>query len=175
MYKLYHFEKGKERIKENGEYVNKIYSIYGESKNALVERFNRTLGDKLELKFSMNGNHKWLKILPEIVNEYNNEIHRELGITPKEAYDNPDKIINKFSYKADNKRNFKIGDKVYIYKWKDLFEKGRKGYWKISEIFKIKKIKEGYPIMYILEDENNEEILGGFYENQLLKVSTTHT
>ena len=44
MYKLYSFSKDNIRkTDEKGEYINKLYSIYGESKNALIERFNRTI------------------------------------------------------------------------------------------------------------------------------------
>ena len=108
MYKLYHFEKGKD--------INKIYSIYGESKNALIERFNKTLGNKLWMKFTINQNQKWIKILPEVVEEYNNTFHRSIGMTPKQAYENPTKVKNEIEIINKKKKKFKVGDDVYIYK-----------------------------------------------------------
>ena len=126
MYKLYNFEKGKERIKnDKGEYINEIFSIYGESKNALIERFNRTMGNKLWYKFSINGNQKWVNILKEVINEYNNSIHSSIKMTPTEAYDNPEKIKNIYNFE-EQKSKFKVGDKVYIYKWKDKMKKEEK-------------------------------------------------
>ena len=113
MYKLYSFSKDNIRKKdEKGEYMNKLYSIYGESKNALIERFNRTLTNKLWFEFDLQGNQKWLHLLPSIVDKYNNTIHSELKMTPLEASNNPE-LVPKPSFNLSNERpKFKVGDKV---------------------------------------------------------------
>ena len=64
------------------------------------------------------------------------------------------------------KPKFKVGNRVRIFKFKNKFEKGYKGYW-TKEIFKIKEVKNTIPITYRLEDLDGEKILGSFYNNEL--------
>ena len=66
MFELFKFKKKDVLEKdENGEYKNQIYSVFNASKNPVIERFNRTITNKLWKKFSINGNQKWLKILQQ--------------------------------------------------------------------------------------------------------------
>ena len=57
MYKLFKFKK-EEILKkdEDGEYKNQIYSVFNFRKNPVIERFNRTLTNKLWKQFTVNGN-----------------------------------------------------------------------------------------------------------------------
>ena len=58
----------------------------------MCERLNRTLKTIMWKKFTINGNQKWVKILPEVLKEYNNKIHSVIKTTPIEASENPEKI-----------------------------------------------------------------------------------
>ena len=71
-----------------------------------------------------------------------------------------------------NKRNpkFKVGDNVRISKYKNLFAKGYVPNW-LEEIFVIKKVKNTVPWTYDINDVNNEEIIGSFYEKELQKTN----
>ena len=121
--------------------------------------------------FSYKGNKKWIDILDNLVSKYNNKKHSSIGVSPNDASNNPELVKNEFNKVGENSNTvFNVGDKVYIYKWKDKFEKGRKGYWKISEKFKIKEVKKTNPLTYIIEDTEGNEILGSFYSNQLIKI-----
>ncbi|XP_070171483.1 uncharacterized protein [Polyergus mexicanus] len=66
---------------------NKInhYSTYSDKKAAIVERFNRSLKELMWKQFSIQGNYKWVDILPNLLNIYNNRKHRTIGMTPCEA------------------------------------------------------------------------------------------
>ena len=65
------------------------------------------------------------------------------------------------------KPKYKEGDRVRIYKYKNKFEKGYKGYW-TKEIFKISKVlTHKNPIKYEIIDLDNEPVLGRFYETEL--------
>ena len=119
---------------------------------------------------------KWLKILPIVVDEYNNKIHTSIGVTPTQASKNPDIIrtINtENNFENENNLNikpkFKIGDRVRIFKYKSKFEKGYVGYW-TNEIFIIDKINNTSPPTYSLKDLHGEEIIGRFYQNELQKT-----
>ena len=59
----------------------------------------------------------------------------------------------------------KVGDRVRISKYKNVFEKGYKPNWS-EEIFIIKKIKNIAHWTYVISDLNGEEIVGRFYEKK---------
>ena len=66
----------------------------------------------------------------------------------------------------DNDPKFKIGYRVRISKYKNIFDKGYAPNWS-EEIFVIKKIKNTVPWTYVINDFNGEEITGTFYENEV--------
>ena len=57
-----------------------------------------------------------------------------------------------------------------ISKYKNLFAKGYVPNW-LEEIFVIKKVKNTVPWTYDINDLNNEEIIGSFYEKELQKTN----
>jgi hypothetical protein len=44
-------------------------------KPALVERFNRTLKDRMYKYFTSKNTKKWIDILPKLIRNYNNTVH----------------------------------------------------------------------------------------------------
>lgn len=48
------------------------YSTFSLLKASIVERLIRTIKRKIYMHFTSQGNHKWLQILPEVINDYNN-------------------------------------------------------------------------------------------------------
>lgn len=48
------------------------YSSFSFLKSSIVERVIRTIKRKLYMDFSLNGNYKWLKSLPLLIDSYNN-------------------------------------------------------------------------------------------------------
>ena len=152
-----------------------VYHTENEGKAVMIERFNRTLKSKLWRRFIAQNNQKWLKILPEVVDEYNNKIHRSIQVTPTQASNNPDiikEITAQNNYENENnpkipkKPKFKVGDRVRIFKWKSRFEKSAVGYF-TNEIFRISKINKTVPITYEIEDLDKEPIIGSFYSSEL--------
>ena len=70
----------------------------------------------------------------------------------------------------DNDPKFKIGYRVRIPKYKNIFAKGYAPNWS-EETFVIKKIKNTVPWTYVINDFNGEEITGTFYENEVQRKS----
>ena len=70
----------------------------------------------------------------------------------------------------DKDPKFKIGDYVRISKYKKIFAKGHKPNWS-EEVFLITKIKNTVPWTYVINDLNNEGIIGTFYEKELQKTN----
>jgi hypothetical protein len=72
--------------------------------------------------------------------------------------------------KNKSKQLFNVGDIVRIEAYKDKFTKGRKLNW-TKELFVVDKVLRTNPITYNIKDLNGEEIIGSFYNQQLLRSS----
>ena len=64
---------------------------------------------------------------------------------------------------------FKIGDKVRVSKFKNVFGEGCTPNW-TTEIFTVDHVMSTNPVTYKLKDYQDQSIPGGFYEQELLKV-----
>ena len=116
-----------------------MYSTYNERKPVVAERFIRALKNKI-IDIS-----KKIFALDDIVNKYNNTVHRAIKM---KANDVTSDYFAKYN-KDSNKRNpkFKFGDHVKISKYKNLFAKGYAPNWS-KEIFIVSKIKNTVPWTY---------------------------
>ena len=70
----------------------------------------------------------------------------------------------------DKDPKFKFGNHVRISKYKNLFAKGYMPNWS-EEVFIISKIKNTVPWTNVINDLNDEEIIGTFYEKELQKTN----
>lgn len=150
------------------------YSSYSVLKSSIVERFNRTIKEKMWKEFSMQGNYRWLDILPNIIKTYNNTVHRTTKLKPKDVNQKNANSLLKTAYNFIKIHDlsiskFKVGDHVRISKYRHVFSKNYTPNW-TNEIFTIAKVKQTNPRVYLLKDSTGEEIMGGFYEPELKKV-----
>ena len=159
------------------------FTIKSQFKAALVERWNRTLKEKMWRYFTYTGTYKWLDILQDLVSAYNDATHRSLNggkMTPNQATDphNTHMLWLQQEGLAPQRVTFKpppavpmlaINDYVRISKAKQVFEKGYLPNW-TEEIFKISTIDKFKPTEYKLVDLLAREILGSFYRDELQKV-----
>jgi hypothetical protein len=157
-----------------GENGIEIYSTYGESHSAVVERFNRTLKTNMWKQFTEKGTEKWVEMIPKLMDEYNNEhVHRTTGMTPVEASkkSNEGEVLEKEkdTRPIKSKKSFEIGDKVRITRLKKHFEKGYKANWSV-ETFTICEVLNTKPITYKIKDFHDEVIEGSFYNEELQKT-----
>ena len=51
----------------------------------MIERFNRTIKEKMFKYFSVNNTRKFVDVLDLLVDQFNNKIHSSIKMTPKEA------------------------------------------------------------------------------------------
>ena len=144
-----------------------LYQTYNEGKAVVIERFNRTLKEKMWRYFTETNSNKYLAILPKLLSDYNNTIHSTIKMTPTEGskVKNEHKINYVTAIKKE-KPKFKIGDRVRIYKYKKDFEKGYEPNW-TKEIFVVSAINNTSPITYKIKDLNGEDIVGSFYKQEL--------
>lgn len=152
------------------------YSTYSVKKASIVERFIRTLKNKLYKEFHLKGNYKWIDgTLENKVFEYNHTFHNTVKQTPVSINQgNKEIVLQRYINKAKSMKNIKnrklqIGDFVRISKYKGCFEKGFTPNWS-TELFKIRKVQNTNPITYLLEDSRRRPILGAFYSQELQKT-----
>ena len=63
----------------------KMYSTFNEGEAVVIERFNRTLKNKMYKYFTANNTYKYVDVLPDFIKEYNNHKHSTIKMTPTEA------------------------------------------------------------------------------------------
>ncbi len=155
-----------------------FYTTNSELKASVVERFNRTLKEKMWRYFTHKKNNKYIEVLQDLVNSYNNTYHRTIKTKPLLVTTKNEQKIYKNIYGHERNSGdesvvnpqFKIGDKVRISKNKGVFEKGYTPNW-TREIFIIDKLLIQAPPTYIIKDLNDEIIEGRFYEQELQKIN----
>ena len=132
----------------------------------------RTIRQRLEQVFTLNSNNKWIDIIDDVINSYNNSFHRSIKMKPVDVKMEHVVILrHRLNYNGNIKpAKFKVGDKVRIIKKKKRFEKEYKPSW-TDEIFIINKLNPTNPITYMLIDNNGENIIGSFYHEELQHVN----
>ena len=113
-------------------------------------------------------NNVYFDVLDEIVNKYNNTVHRKIKIKPVNVKDNT--YLDSKKEVNDKDPKFVVRDHVRISKYKNIFAKGCTPNWS-EEVFKISKIKNTFPWTYVINDLKCEEIIGTFYEKELQKTN----
>ena len=145
-----------------------IYSTNSDLKAVFVERFNRTLLDLIKKPMYIEGKACWLNHLDTAMEKYNNRVHGTTKMTPFEMVTNTNKIINIKINKNEKIPKFQVGDYVRVPDKRNICSKGYTTNWN-RELFKIHKINPTNPVTYGLVDENNEQIEGKYYEQELLR------
>ena len=86
-----------------------IYSTYNEGKSVVAERFIRTLKNKIFKHMTAISKNIFFDVLDDIVNKYNNTVHRTIKMKPIDVMDDYYAEYNKNSMKLhSNKKNPKF-------------------------------------------------------------------
>ena len=99
-----------------------MYSTYNEGKSVAAERFIRTLKNKIFKHMTTVSKNIYVDMLDDIVNKYNNTVHRTLKMKPIHVTSDSHAEYNKDSNVT--KPKFKVGNDVRISKYKNMFAKG---------------------------------------------------
>ena len=149
------------------------YWTFTTVKAAFVERFQRTFKSMLYKEFSVQGNHKWLDVLQDLIQKYNNTVHSTIKMKPVQVNKRAERRLLRTVY-AHNLRNkrpptFRVGDAVRISTKRLAFDKGYLPHWS-TEIFTVRKVQQTVPHTYLLQDLNGAPISGSFYREQMQKT-----
>ena len=134
-------------------------SIHNKGKSVAAERFIRTLENKIFKHMTAISKNVYFNVLDDIVNKYNNTVHRTINMKPIDVKDNTYVDSKKEVINKDPK--FKVGDHIIISEYKNIFAKGYTPN-RSEEAFIISKIKNKVPWTYVINDLNGEDIIGTF-------------
>ena len=143
-----------------------MYSTYNEGNSVVAERFIRTLKNKLYKHMTATSKNVYYDVFDDVVNEYNNTKHNTIKMKPKDVKDSNKNVYIDEHNEKDSR--FKVGDRVRISKFKNIFAKGYTPNWS-TEIFIVDKINDTVPYPYNIKDLNDEEIIGSFHDKEVQK------
>ena len=145
-----------------------MYLTSNEGKSVVAERFIRTLKNNIFKHMTIISKNLYIEVLNDIVNKYNNTVHRTIKIKPIDVTGDSYLEYNEDSIKKSPK--FKVNDHVKISKSKNIFAKGYVPNWS-EEVFIVNEINNTVPWTYTITDLNGEPITGTFYEKELQKTN----
>ena len=119
-------------VDQGGEFYNNVfkkwfsdndvimYSTYNKGKSVVAERFIRTLKNKLYKHMTATGKNLYYDVLDGVVNKYNNTKHSTIKMKPIDIKNNKRVYTDEHNEKDTR---FKVGDRVRISKFKNIFAK----------------------------------------------------
>ena len=136
-----------------------MYSIYNEGKSVIAEGFIRTLKNKSFKHMTAVSKNVYFDALDDIVNKYNNTVHRTMKVKPIDVISDSYAEYNEDSNEKDPK--FKVDHRVRISKYKNIFAKGYSQNWS-EEVSIFTKIKNTVAWAYVISDLSGEPLLEVF-------------
>ena len=91
-----------------------MYLIHNKGKSVVAERFIRTLKNKIFKHMTAISKNVYFDVLDDIVNKYNNTVHRTIKMKPTD--DKDDTYVDSKKEVNDEDRKFKVGDHERISK-----------------------------------------------------------
>lgn len=156
------------------------FTTHNEKQANYVERFIKTIKNKIYRYMTSKNTTRYIDVLSDIVNSYNNTWHSGIQSEPKNVNKQNEKQLwyqmywpKKYNSNAKNKiihYSLDIGDKVRMLHAKEALDREYGKNW-TTEIFIVKKrfTRQGLPI-YKLKDWLGENVKGTFYEQELQKT-----
>ena len=147
------------------------FSTGGDTKASVVERFNRTLKQRMYRYFTVNNTLNFVPVLQTFVKSYNCSYHRSIQMAPDQVTEANSRQVyaNLYKNKKVNKPTLKVGDRVRLNKKFRLFKKGYLPGW-TEEVFVIRDSIPGPVATYKLQEWDGSPLQGTFYKQDLQKV-----
>ena len=153
------------------------FASESEQKAAVVERFNRTIKTKIWTYLSNRGTVRWLDGIQDLVDAYNNSLHRSIGMAPADVQKKDENRlwVRLFGEKDTYlKPQVSQGAMVRASSHKTIFDKGYMPNW-TKEHFTVSQAvppKRGTKRrVYKLVDYNDEAVKGSWYPEELQEIS----
>src|SRR5579859_1398753 len=151
-------------------------------KSSIAERVIRTIKGKIFKYFTLENTREYISVLDLICDNYNNSYNSAIGMTPNEVgFHNVKRVFDNLymgrgrygkiqfdEHHVKSKFKFDVGDHVRLTKSKSVFDKAYQPNVSI-EVFKIARRIPRTPVVYRLVDLQDDEIMGTFYEQELVR------
>jgi hypothetical protein len=150
----------------------KHYTTTSKVKAPGVERIIRTLRMGLEREFEGRESRRWLDLLPQLINKYNDRKHSSSGSRPWDVVADPTLLIPHGHRPVGTKPSIPaVGSYVRVSRHRSPFEKEATGLWS-REVFKViqHRTRQAIP-MLTLQDMTGEEIQGAFYPQEVQQIT----
>ena len=160
----------------------RLFTPSQDVKAQIVERFNRTLREKIAKYAKLNDTLRYIDVIDAIVNGYNATVHSSLKqFAPKDVTPDNQDVVRKVQYSSylnrrKRKFRFKQGDRVRVSKYRETFRRSRHHTF-TTEIFTVHSRVKSHletnktivPTYRIADSDGN--VLGSvFYEDELQKI-----
>ena len=150
------------------------FSTSGDTKASVVERFNRTLKQRLYRYFTVKNTLNFVPVLQDLVRGYNRSFHRSIKRAPTQVTltNTPEVWETLYGKKKAKwkKPQFKVGDRVRLNKKFRQFKKGYLPGW-TEEVFVVRGVRKGQVPTYKVKEWDGSPIEGTFYAQDLQKVT----
>ena len=122
------------------------YQVESDNAQGKIERFNQTIRRLITVYQSAYKTTKWVKVLPDLIYNYNHRFHRSINCSPAEADEVSQYMqeLEKYDEAQTQLDKYHVGDKVRILMNKDLFQKGRSEW--STDVYKIQE-KKGHRLL----------------------------
>ena len=143
-------------------------------KAQIVERWNRTLKNKMYRLFEHKNQPEWISSLQDLVYGYNNTYHTTIQMTPAQVNTQNEDVVFFRLYPPPtvlrargSTAGLAVGDHVRLLNPFSVFKKGYARQW-TNEVFKIRlRNLTGSFALYKVEDLHGEHVEGFFYRSEL--------
>ena len=96
-------------------------------KASIVERFNKTIREKIHRYLTAQNSRRFLHILQDLVDTYNRTPHSSTGVAPNNVGPHNREEINQrlyLSWRGSERQDLSVGDFVRISKYRGAFKRG---------------------------------------------------
>ena len=149
-----------------------------ETKAAVIERWHRTLKNKMFRYFTKTRQYRYLDVLQDLVRSYNYSYHRSIKTSPVSVNRQNQEEVWQALYGSPSAKirlpKLKSGDTVRLAQARKPFSKGYLPQW-TEERFRVKVVRKTAPVTYTVTDLHGNDVRGSFYEEELQKVPEPDT
>lgn len=161
--------------------INLFFTQNQDIKCSVVERFNRTLKQRMFKYTTASGNRRYIDVLDKLLAAYNNAYHRSIRMTPNQACKTNSAQVFRNLYGYNSRRDmilnqkyrkpkFKIGDTVRVKYDLSVLDHGYYPNWS-DAWYTIVKISHSQPIpRYVVKDEKGRLQKRAYYDRELQLV-----
>ena len=153
------------------------FSTYGDSKASVVERWHRTLKQRMYRYFTAHNTLRYVDELQPLIDAYNQAYHRSIGMAPHQvtAQTVPEVWDRLYGQRLDQKTpppKCQVGDCVRLNKKHGPSNKGYLPGW-TEEVFVVTHVRRRLVVTYRLSEWDGTPVKGSFYEPDVQKVQVS--